>query len=60
MVNERQFKDGVKAYPLTPRSFGDLVGGSISGGLQIYISDNFIFHIYHLSSENQENETVLG
>ncbi|XP_023323071.1 uncharacterized protein LOC111697336 [Eurytemora carolleeae] len=31
MVNTRQFKDGVRAYPLTPRSFGDLVGGSISG-----------------------------
>ena len=48
MVNDRSFTGGMTAYPLTMRSFGDIIGGSIGSDLNVLAAGYLLIFVYVL------------
>ena len=48
LVNTKVFADGMEVYPLTMRSFGDLIGGSIASDLNTLAAGYLLIFIYVL------------
>ena len=55
LVNERSYSGGMQAYPLTMRSFNDLIGGSIASDLSSLASGYLLIYLYVLINLGKRN-----